>query len=160
MPILAFLAAQALATATAPASVSEVVVPGGPAPRITATFPAEGATVAGGELAFKVSFDQVMDGTRWAYAPASDAAFPKCLGQPRLLADRRTFVLLCAVKTNTAYAVSLSAPQGFAGAAGRVAAPLVLKFSTSAEIVDDLNGALDEAGLAGSDEPIMTWNGR
>jgi hypothetical protein len=155
--IFVLLAAQAAGQAPS-SNVSEVVVPGGPAPRITATYPAQGAAVSGGELALKVTFDQAMDAGRWAFAAADGGAFPVCLGRPRLLADRHTFVLLCQVKPNGAYAVTISPPQGFQGEAGRAAETTVLKFSTSGEIVDDLHDALDAAGLTDADEPIMTWN--
>jgi hypothetical protein len=138
--------------------LSELVVPGGPQPKVTASFPAEGATVSSGELALKVTFDLPMTTAKWAYAPAPGGAFPACLDQPRLLADGKTFVLLCQVKQNTAYAIALGPAPGFEDKAGRDMAPTVLKFSTNDQVVDDLHDALDEAGLKDSDDPIMTWN--
>ncbi|MBV8684416.1 MAG: hypothetical protein JO111_16185 [Caulobacteraceae bacterium] len=166
--VTALLAAgAALAQSPAPAApaapppgkvVSEVVVPGGPQPKLVASFPAEGATVSAGELALKVTFDQKMTPAKWAFAAVPGGSFPVCLRQPRLLADEKTFVLLCQVKQNTAYAVALGPPPGFEGAAGRDASPIVLKFSTNDQIVDDLHEALDEAGLSNADDPIMTWN--
>ncbi|HSZ50156.1 MAG TPA: Ig-like domain-containing protein [Caulobacteraceae bacterium] len=138
--------------------VSEVVVPGGPQPKVASSFPAEGATVSAGELALKVIFDQPMTASKWAYAPSAAGSFPVCLDRPRLLADGKTFLLLCQVKPNTAYAIALGPAPGFEGAAGRDLAPTVLKFSTNDQIVDDLHDALDEAGLKDSDDPIMTWN--
>jgi hypothetical protein len=81
-----------------------------------------------------------------------------CLARPRLLADKKTFVLLCQVKAGGAYAVELGGAPGFAAEGGRQMAPLVLKFSTGDEIVDNLHDALDAAGLTDADEPIMTWN--
>jgi hypothetical protein len=143
---------------SSPPKVSEVVVPGGPQPRIVATFPAEGSSVSAGELAMKLVFDAPMTAARWSFGPAQGAAFPACLSQPRLLADKHTFVILCQVKASTAYAVELGGPPGFASDGGRDMAPTALKFRTGEEIVDDLHGALDEAGLTDADEPIMTWN--
>lgn len=138
--------------------VSEVVVPGGPQPKLVASFPAEGATVSAGELALKVTFDQKMTPAKWTYAAAPGGSFPLCLSRPRLLADGKTFVVLCQVKQNTAYAISLGPTPGFEDAAGRDASPTVLKFSTNDQIVDNLHDALDEAGLSDADEPIMSWN--
>jgi len=146
------------ATALLAPKVGELVVPGGPQPKVAVTFPAQGATVAGGELALKVQFDQPMIASRWSFEPIDGAAFPVCLSTPRLLADKKTFVLLCQVRPNTAYAVQLGAPPGFAADAGRDMAPMVLKFSAGEDIVDDLHDALDEAGLEDADDPVMTWN--
>jgi hypothetical protein len=150
------------AAARAPAGgatpkVSEFVVPGGPQPKVAATFPADGATIAAGDLVIKVQFDQPMIAGRWSFGPAPGGAFPVCLSTPRLLADKRTFVLLCQVKAGAAYAVTLGGPPGFGAQGGRDMAPQVLKFSAGQDIVDDLHDALDEAGLADADEPIMTW---
>jgi hypothetical protein len=138
--------------------VSELVVPGGPQPKVTASFPAEGATVSAGELALKISFDQPMSAAKWAYAAAPGGVLPICLNRPRLLGDGKTFVLLCQVKQNAAYAIALGSPPGFEDKAGRGAVPLVLKFSTNDQIVADLHDALDEAGLTDADDPVMTWN--
>jgi hypothetical protein len=148
-------AAQTPPPAKAP-DVSEVVVPGGPAPKVVKTFPAEGATVSAGELALEVTFDHPMSAARWGYGEGAGGAFPTCLAHPRLLADTKSFVLLCQVKANTAYAIDLGATPGFTGDAGRKATPLVLKFSTNEQVVDNLHDALDEAGLTDADEPIMT----
>ncbi|HEY2050930.1 MAG TPA: Ig-like domain-containing protein [Caulobacteraceae bacterium] len=138
--------------------VSEVVVPGGPQPKVTASFPADGATVSAGELTLKITFDQPMTPAKWNYAQAPGGAFPLCLNRPRLLADGKTFVLLCQVKQNTAYAIAFGPAPDFEGKARRDAAATVLKFSTNDQIVADLHDALDEAGLTGADDPIMTWN--
>jgi hypothetical protein len=166
MSVLVAIAGLAAAAQTQPASpapapaptVSEVVVAAGPQPKLTVTFPAQGATVSAGELAVKLVFDRPMAAARWSYGKAQDSAFPDCLSHPRLLDDRKTFVLLCQVKPTTTYAIALGDAPGFQGEAGRDAAPTVLKFATSGEIVDDLHDALDEAGLTDDDEPIMTWN--
>jgi hypothetical protein len=166
MVVIAVLIAGAAAAQPAPGGpqpgadapkVSEFVVPGGPQPKVSATFPAEGSTVSAGELAIKVTFDQAMIATRWSFAPVDGAAVPDCLSKPRLLADDKTFVLLCQVKAGAAYAVALGRPPGFGAVGGRDMAPMVLKFSTGEEIVDNLHDALDEAGLTDADEPIMTW---
>ncbi len=151
------VAPRAPASSAAP-EVSEVVVPGGPQPKVTATFPAPGGNVSAGELVVKVQFDRSMTASRWSFTPAEGGSFPVCLSQPRLLADKKTFVLLCQVKAHADYAIQLGAPPGFAADAGRDMAPMVVKFSTSEQIVDDLHDALDEAGLTDADEPIMTWN--
>lgn len=138
-------------------SVSEVVVPGGPPPRIAASYPADGATVPGGTLVLKIVFDQAMAPDSWSYGRAADAAFPNCLEHPRLLGDQRTFVLLCAVAPHQSYAIEINAPRDFANASGRTAGPTRLRFATGEVGPRDLHAALTQAGLTDADDPIMTW---
>jgi hypothetical protein len=138
-------------------SVSAVVVPGGPPPRIAASYPADGATVPAGTLVLKIVFDQAMTPDNWSYGRTADAAFPNCLEHPRLLGDRRTFVLLCAVAAHRSYAIEINAPRDFANAGGRTAGPARLQFTTGDVGPRDLHAALTQAGLTDADDPIMTW---
>lgn len=138
--------------------VSELVVPGGPPPKVAASFPAQGAVVPGGVLIIKLVFDQAMTADGWSYGHAEGGDFPACLAQPRLLADRKTFVLLCTVGEAKAYAIAVNAEPAFVGAGGRRATPTVLRFSTSQTIVFAMQDALAQAGLTDADEPIMRWH--
>ena len=160
------LAAGLVATGLAPAGalaadpathLSGVVISGGAQPRLASSFPADGAKVPGGILVLKVVFDQAMTADDWSYQKTADAAFPTCLGRPRLLADQRTFVLLCTVAPGTAYAIEINAASGFKNADGRSAQTAVVHFTTGDSGVFYMQDALTQAGLAASDGPIMRW---
>jgi hypothetical protein len=139
------------------AHVSELVVVGGPPPKVVASFPAEGADVAAGVLAIKLVFDQAMTAEGWSYGRAENDEFPSCLAKPRLLADKRTFVLLCTVAAHKSYAIQINAAPAFLGSNGRLATPSILRFSTNDTIVSAMHDALVQADLTDADEPIMTW---
>ena len=100
---LAALLASALPLAAfgAPAPpTQELVVVAAKTPKVIASYPSEGQTVPGGTVVLKVVFDQPMQGAAWAYGPQAGERFPDCLDRPRLLEDRRTFVLLCSASLN------------------------------------------------------------
>jgi hypothetical protein len=155
---VALIAAAAASAAPSPPShVSELVVVGGPPPKVTTSFPAQGVEVAAGVLAIKLVFDQAMTAEGWSYGHAEVGEFPTCLAQPRLLADQRTFVLLCTVAAHKTYAIEVNAAPAFVGANGRLASPSVLRFSTNDTIVRTMHDALVQADLTDADEPIMKW---
>lgn len=137
--------------------MTDVVVTGGPPPKVVKSFPADGDEVAAGVLILKIQFDQPMTPQGWSYDHSADGAFPSCLERPRLLADQRTFVLLCTVAPHQAYAIAINAPPDFASAHGRSARTAHLHFSTSGLGVWDMHEALARAGLSDADEPIMAW---
>ena len=146
------------AHAAGPASeVAPVVVVGGPGPSVVSSFPANQAEVPGGVLVVKIVFNQPMSADGWSYAKSDQGAFPDCLGQPRMLADRRTFVLLCTVDGHQAYALQINATNAFASDGGRSARPDLLRFTTGAPGVFDLEAALSQASLKPEDDPIMRW---
>ncbi|HUO12624.1 MAG TPA: hypothetical protein VMU37_07700 [Caulobacteraceae bacterium] len=145
------------ASAQPPHPVEGLDVVAGPGPVVRSTYPAAGSSVPGGELILKVTFDQAMTPDAWAYGPSPDGDFPKCLANPRLLADQRTYVLLCNVAPGRPYAVEINPAPRFASAAGRSAQPFTLKFSTTDDETFVLHDALAQAGLDDTDSPIMTW---
>ncbi|MBE7218229.1 MAG: hypothetical protein INR64_07145 [Caulobacteraceae bacterium] len=171
---LSLLAAAAVAASQAhaqsaqrpSASGPEIVVRAKPPvpPAVVSTFPAQGADVASGTLILTVRFNQDMTPDGWSYAKAPGVDFPACLPKPRLLADGRTFVLLCSTVSGRAYAVGLNAspPDGFADPFHRFAPRFDLRFTTAAtgEPVRPVEDALKAAGLQPSDSPIMTWQGQ
>jgi hypothetical protein len=125
---------------------------------VQSTYPNAGASIPAGTVILKIVFDQPMTPDAWAYGRSADGDFPDCLAEPRLLSDRRTFVLLCsAALANRAYAVEINLAPRFASADGRSAKPYTLKFSTNDDITRGLHDALLQAGLDDSDDPIMTW---
>ena len=146
------------ARAQAAHEVQPLVVVPGPGPAVGSTYPAAGARVPGGVMILKIVFDQPMTPDAWAYGRSEGADFPNCLANPRLLADQRTFVLLCSVASNHAFALQINAAPRFASAYGRSARPYVLRFSTTADATINLHEALAQAGLADTDDPIMTWS--
>jgi hypothetical protein len=164
-PIRALAAALLTATTAAaspapserPPQSGDVVVVGGPRPKVVASFPADGAEAPAGVLVLKIVFDQHMTADGWSYGQSEQGAFPRCLAHPRLLGDERTVVLLCAVAPRRTYALEINAAPDFVNAHGRSAKPTRLHFSTTDTVVRNLHDALTQAGLTDADEPIMTW---
>ena len=152
----AALAGAAAAAASTP--LSEVVVVPGPGPKVVATFPADGASAPAGVAVLKVTFDQPMAADAWSYGQAEGGAFPACLARPRLLADQRTFALLCTLAPDRAYAVSINETPDFSSDKGRSAKTYLWRFTTSAVGARNLHDALAQAGLTDADEPIMRSN--
>jgi hypothetical protein len=161
LAFLVLIAASSVAARAAgdePATtVSGLSVYAGPGPSVQSTYPASGASVPAGVVILKIVFDQPMAPDAWAYGPSADGDFPKCLADPRLLGDQRTYVLLCNVAQGRPFALQINGTPRFANAYGRSAKPFTLKFSTTDALTRDLHSALLQAGLADTDEPIMTW---
>jgi hypothetical protein len=149
--------AGAAQTPALPPDAAQVEVVGGPAPKVVASFPADGGVVPAGVLMLKITFDQPMRPDAWSYGHADQGAFPDCLAQPRLLADSRSFVLMCDVAPHKDYAIVINAPADFASDKGRSARSTLLRFSTGDESVFTAHDALAQAGLSDADEPIMRW---
>ena len=141
-----------------PDEVRPLIVPGGPSPRVTASYPADGASAPAGVIVLKITFDQPMTADAWAYGKTDAGAFPQCLAHPRLLNDNRSFALLCTVAPGQAYAISINPDPRFANTTGRSARPYVLHFTTTQPETRDMPAALAQAGLTPADEPVMEWN--
>ncbi|ALL14087.1 hypothetical protein [Caulobacter henricii] len=141
-------------TAVSPVTVMPPTLP----PKVVATYPAEGQTLAPGVLILKVVFDQKMNPRAWSYAPVPGGEALDCIKTPRLLNDQKTFVLLCRVLSNRTYKVALNADPaagGFANLADNRAEPLTLSFQVvRGEPVTSIARALSAAGLKSEDEPI------
>lgn len=167
--VLAFSAALTLASGSLvaaqtrpveePTAVSPVtIMPATPQPKILATYPAQGQTIAPGVLIVKVAFDQKMNPAVWNYGPAESGERPECVRTPRLLNDEKTFVLLCRVLSGRTYSIGLNAEPagGFANLGDNPAAPLVLTFNVvKQEPVTSMAAALRAAGLKSDEEPIQ-----
>lgn len=150
--------ALAATRADAPTQVGGVEVVAGPGPKVVESFPANGASVDAGVVVLKVTFDQPMTPDGWAYGKSDAGAFPQCLARPRLLADQRTFALLCTLAPNRTYALQINPAPAFKNAGGRSAKPYPLSFSTTGQITRDMHSALTQAGLTDADEPLMSWD--
>src|SRR5436190_2721772 len=105
-------------------------------PKIVRSYPEEGGAVAPGVLILTVTFDQAMIKTGFDFEPVGSTSAPDCVKTPRLLDDKRTFVLLCTTRENRAYALSFNVnPEGgFTNTAERRAVPATLTFSTNDEL--------------------------
>ena len=126
-------------------------------PAVVSTFPAAGAAVDPGVLVLKVTFDQKMDPDAWRYAKGA-GDYPDCLAKPRLLADGKTFVLLCTTTSNRTYSVrfnEVGESPGFTGVGHRMATPFELTFTTvKGRPVSTLPDALIKAGLHDDEGPV------
>jgi hypothetical protein len=136
--------------------VSQDVIVTAPKPaKVIATYPADGATTLGGIAIVKIVFDQPMAADAWSYTPSENGKFPACLARPRLLSDRRTFVLLCTLEVGATYALEINAPPQFKTTAGRRPPTMAFSFKTEDHTTTSLHDALDRAGLSDADDPIM-----
>ncbi|MEJ2814805.1 hypothetical protein [Caulobacter sp. CCG-8] len=147
--------------AETPTPVSPVtVMPPTEKPKLVATWPENGQTVAPGVLVLKMVFDQQMTPRDFAYDLGSAGGDKlDCLRTPRLLNDAKTFVLLCTALPGKTYAVALNpaAPGGpaFSNLAENRAAPSSLSFTTgTGDPVTNLRDAMKAAGLGGLDMPV------
>ena len=152
--ILSMVAAQAAAE---PATTVTGVVVGGPAPKVVSSYPADGSQFPAGTLVLKITFDQAMTPHGWSYGRTPDGVFPHCLAEPRLLADQRTFALLCTAAEHQTYAIKINAPTDFKSEYGRSASPTELHFTTAETGPRSIHDALLQAGLTDADDPVMTW---
>ncbi len=137
-----------------------VTAPRGDAPTVASAWPAQGAAVAGGTMVLKTTFSQPMSASGWRYVPVEGAAFPRCLDRPRLLADGRTFVLMCVTTADGSWGVRLQGPgggePGFVAAGGKPLATYDLKFTTTGDRpVASLADAMTAASLSDDQSPIM-----
>lgn len=127
-------AAQAQPEAEPKATVSGVTVTANRViPRVDSTFPAKGAKVAPGLLVLRVTFTERMREDGWSYVPSPKGVYPDCAQTPRLLDDRKTFVLICRTLPSKTYAVWFNQPPlvDFSSAGGRSAIPFELTFTTA-----------------------------
>lgn len=126
-------------------------------PKVVAAFPQAGVAVQPGALIVKVTFDQKMDPTGWDFGKGRDG-YPNCLDRPRLLADEKTFVLLCTAGARGRFSIALNAGKagGFANLAGQRAAPSEVDFSTDdGAALSTIEDAMKAAGLARDQGPVM-----
>jgi len=142
--------------ATDPPPIPQDVTVVAPKPvKVVGTYPADGSSVPGGTVVIRISFDQIMSSDAWSYTKSDKGKFPNCLSRPRLLSDRRSFVLLCSLDLNTAYAFDINASPTFETVGGRKAPAYPVSFKTSGDINIGLHQALSSAGLQDADDPIM-----
>lgn len=164
---LALFAAAVAAAPPAPRPPTEVssltIYPPGPPPKVTASFPAQGAAITPGVAILRVTFDQAMTPGGFDFSAAEGGETPPCLKTPRLLDDGRTFVLLCTLRSGRHYALTLNGGpardegnNGFSSVSERRAPPVILTFSTTTdEPVRSLDAAMKAQGLTPLDVPVQ-----
>ncbi len=140
--------------------VSPVTVfPATVAPKIVKSYPAADQAIAPGILVLSVTFDQPMLKTGFDLTSASGAEPLACLKTPRLLDDKKTFVLLCTAEPGKTYRLALNAaPQGgFQNESEHRAAPASVGFTTTTDVngPGDIRAAMKVAGLRDTDMPIQ-----
>lgn len=144
--------------APAPTVSSVTVYPATEAPKIAKSYPTAGQALSAGVLVMSITFDQPMSPAGFDFGPAAGGEQPHCLKTPRLLDDKRTFVLLCTTEPAKTYALTFNAkPQGgFANVAEHRAEPSTLSFKTTdGEGPRDVHEAMKAAGLRTIDMPIL-----
>jgi hypothetical protein len=157
--VLAAGGAAVAQTASSPVPLSGVTVaaPAKTPPAVVATFPEAGKSVPPGALILKVTFDQKMAPDGWDYSQGQDR-YPQCLERPRLLADEKTFVLLCTAGGGGHFSVRLNAASagGFQNLAGQRAAAASVDFSTSDDqALSTIEDAMKAASLKRDEGPVM-----
>jgi hypothetical protein len=143
--------------APVPLSGLTVAAPAKTPPMVVSTFPEAGKAVAPGALILKVTFDQKMTPDGWDYSGGAER-YPQCLARPRLLADEKTFVLLCTAGASTQFSVRFNATSagGFQNLAGQRATPAALDFSTSGDqALSTIDDAMKAASLKKDEGPVM-----
>ncbi len=141
-----------------PLSGVVVSAPSRTLPSIVSTYPAAGDVVAPGALVLKLTFDQRMNPESWRFDRGGDDRYPSCLARPRLLANEKTFVLLCTVGANGKFAIQMNGEGdgGFENQANQRAQPLLLQFSTKDGASQaTIKDAMKSAGLKDEENPVM-----
>ncbi|KQU47443.1 hypothetical protein ASG67_14425 [Sphingomonas sp. Leaf339] len=104
--------------------------PGTP-PRVVATTPHLGTTIAAGPFDLSVTFDRPMTGDSYSFVQFSADTYPGCAPKPALSRDRRTFTLRCTAVAGHQYQIGINGPpyMNFRDTTGISATPYRLTFS-------------------------------
>jgi DNA-binding CsgD family transcriptional regulator len=124
------LSAAASWTASDRPPVTPAAAPG--VPRVVATSPRPGATIAPGPFTLFVKFDQPMREGSYSFVQKAAETYPECPGRPALSRDRRTYALECTALPGRRYEIWLNSPpwMNFKNMAGVPAQPFQLLFQT------------------------------
>ncbi len=102
-------------------------------PVVVRTVPQDGATdVDPKATEIKVTFSKDMEDGSWSWSQLSEGSFPKIIGKPSYLKDKRTCVVKVKLEPGKTYAIWLNSEkfQNFKDADGRPAVPYLLVFQT------------------------------
>lgn len=103
------------------------------APVVVKTVPVAGAKDVDPKVAeIKVTYSKPMMDKSWSPTQVSADSFPKVAGQPKYLADMKTFVLPVKLEAGRTYAILLNSERfrNFQDKAGHAALPYLLVFRT------------------------------
>ena len=118
--------------ASAPAG-EEITVEATP-PVVVKTMPQAGMTnVDAKTTEIQVTFSKDMTDESWSWSQLSDDTFPKIIGKPKYLKDKRTCVVTVKLEPDKTYAIWLNSEKfgNFKDADGRSAVPYLLVFKTA-----------------------------
>jgi hypothetical protein len=101
---------------------------------VVKTIPQSGAREVDAETTKKieVTFSKEMTDKSWSWSQISDKTFPKILGTPRYLDDKRTCVVDVELEPNRTYVLWLNSPKfkNFKDVDGNPSVPYLLVFET------------------------------
>ena len=103
-------------------------------PVIVKTLPQAGAAdIDAKTTEIQVTFSKDMMDKSWSWSQLSDESFPKIIGQPKYLKDKRTCLVTVKLEPAKTYAIWLNSEKfgGFKDADGRSGVPYLLVFKTA-----------------------------
>jgi len=103
-------------------------------PVVVRTVPQAGSTDVDPKTAeIKVTFSKDMEDGSWSWSQLSEETFPKMIGKPSYLKDKRTCVVKVKLEPGKTYAIWLNSEkfENFKDADGRSAVPYFLVFQTA-----------------------------
>ena len=103
-------------------------------PVIVKTLPQAGAAdIDAKTMEIQVTFSKDMMDESWSWSQLSDDSFPKIIGKPKYLKDKRTCVVTVKLEPGKTYAIWLNSEKfgGFKDADGRSGVPYLLVFKTA-----------------------------
>ncbi len=103
-------------------------------PVVIRTVPQAGSTDVDPKTAeIKVTFSKDMEDGSWSWSQLSEETFPKMIGKPSYLKDKRTCVVKVKLEAGKTYAIWLNSEEfeNFKDADGRPAVPYLLVFQTA-----------------------------
>jgi RNA polymerase sigma-70 factor (ECF subfamily) len=118
----------------ADASAEEEITVEATPPVVVKTVPTAGTTnVDAKTTEIQVTFSKEMMDKSWSWSQLSDETFPKIIGKPKYLEDKRTCVVAVKLEADKTYAIWLNSENfhNFKDADGRSAVPYLLVFKTA-----------------------------
>jgi RNA polymerase sigma-70 factor (ECF subfamily) len=103
-------------------------------PVVVRTVPQAGSSDVDPKTAeIKVTFSKDMEDGSWSWSQLSEETFPKMIGKPSYLKDKRTCVVKVKLEPGKTYAIWLNSEkfENFKDADGRSAVPYLLVFQTA-----------------------------
>jgi RNA polymerase sigma-70 factor (ECF subfamily) len=103
-------------------------------PVVIKTIPQAGATdIDSNTVEIQVTYSKDMMDKSWSWSQLSDETFPKTIGKPKYLKDKRTCVVAVKLEPGKTYAIWLNSDKfdNFKDTDGRSAVPYLLVFKTA-----------------------------